>query len=124
MMGATRMRARRSTTACACGLRPNLLLRVHSVGSRASLRRQNTAKVAQHAGPRDANGRWRPIVMPATLSRYVLLPLGLIAVFVAGVVAGTLWSATVLQPAAAADKPHPGMVPISLSTPVTEKMVY
>ena len=61
--------------------------------------------------------------MRKALLRYVLLSLGLAAVFVAGGVAGVLWSAAFLQPVAAAEK-APGIVPISLKTPMTESLVY
>jgi uncharacterized cupin superfamily protein len=61
--------------------------------------------------------------MHQALLRYVALPLGLAAAFVAGGAAGSLWPAAFFRSAVAAEK-HPGMVPISLSTPVTEKLAY
>ena len=62
--------------------------------------------------------------MRKTLLRYVLLPLGLAAVFAAGGVAGAVWSNVFSRSAAAADKAHPGMVPISLKAPLTETLKY
>lgn len=61
--------------------------------------------------------------MHKALSRYVLLPLGLAAVFAAGGVAGALWPAAFLRPAAAADK-APGIVPIALKTAMAENLKY
>lgn len=63
-------------------------------------------------------------MMGKVLLRYVLLPLALAAVFAAGTVAGALWSGAYLRPATAAEKAHPGIVLISLQTPMLETLVY
>jgi uncharacterized cupin superfamily protein len=61
--------------------------------------------------------------MRESMLSHKLLPLGLAAVIAAGALPG-LRSAASLRPAAAANNASPGIVPIPLSTPLTDRLVY